>query len=439
MAMGLKEIVAAAKGRLSGRSFTRDVASTFSIQSLALCVGIANAIILARCLGPQNKGIVAMALLVPNMLVLFLSTGMNLACVYYVGSEKMDVATVSAHCVAYSLVVSVFCAVGVVPVAATGVLARLLPGLSPHLLLLSSLAIPLGLLHILFSGILQGLRHIPTLNAITFVQSVLLLSFDFVLLVWFQAGAAGAILAHLGSIIFALVMLGVCLFREGAVFVPRWSGSVLRPMVTYGLRGHIGNLLHFFNYRLDMFVVNYYLTPGDVGIYTISVRLAELLWMFPRSAAFVIFPKAAATNPQTMNTFTPRVFRLAVILSILCAAGLIVVGRPLISLFFSRAFVDAYLPMVALLPGTALLGSTKILTSDIAGRGYPQFNSISAGCALVLTVVLDFWFIPRYGVLGASVASSIAYGAVAALSMCFYAKISRRAGQTLAVTVPVAG
>jgi len=433
----LTKIIAMARSRLSGRSFTRDVASTFSIQSLALCIGIANAIILARCLGPQNKGIVAMALLVPNMLILFLSAGMNLACVYYVGSEKMDVATVSSHCVAYSLAVSVFCVVGVIPMVATGVLNRLLPGLPPGLLLLSSLVIPLGLLHILFSGILQGLRHIPTLNVITFVQSVLLVSFDFVLLVWFRAGAAGAILAHLASITLAVCVLGVCLFRQGAVFVPRWKGSVLRPMVAYGLRGHIGNLLHFFNYRLDMFVVNYYLTPGDVGIYTISVRLAELLWMFPRSAAFVIFPKAAATNPEAMNTFTPKVFRLVIGLSILCAAGLVVVGRPLISLFFSRAFVDAYLPMVALLPGTALLGSTKILTSDIAGRGYPQFHSISAGCALVLTIVLDFWFIPRHGVLGASVASSIAYGAVAALSVCFYAKISRKAGRAVVQAAPI--
>lgn len=435
--MGLTKMVASAKARLSGRSFTRDVASTFSIQSLALCVGIANAIILARCLGPQNKGIVAMALLVPNMLVLFLSTGMNLACVYYVGSEKLDVAAASAHCVAYTLAVSVFCAAGMIPIIAAGWLGRLVPGLPVHLLLLSSLAVPLGLLHILFSGILQGLRRIPTLNAVTFVQSVLLLSFDLALLVWLKAGAAGAILANLGSIAIALVALGMCLGREGAVFTPRWSGSVLRPMITYGLRGHIGNLLHFFNYRLDMFVVNYYLTPGDVGIYTISVRLAELLWMFPRSAAFVIFPKAAATTPEAMNIFTPKVFRLVTGLSILCAAGLIVGGRPLIHLFFSRAFLGAYLPMVALLPGTALLGSTKILTSDIAGRGFPQFNSISAGCALVLTVALDFWCIPRLGVIGASIASSVAYGAVAVLSMCFYAKISRKTGGTFSQSVPV--
>jgi O-antigen/teichoic acid export membrane protein len=402
-----------------------------------LCVGIVNAIILARCLGPQNKGIVAMALLVPNMLVLFLSTGMNLACVYYVGSEKMDVATVSAHCVAYTLAVSVFCAAVMIPIIAAGWLGRLLPGLPVHLLLLSSLAVPLGLLHILFSGILQGLRRIPTVNAVTFVQSVLLLSFDLVFLVWLKMGAAGAILANLGGIAVALIVFVACLSREGAAFAPRWRGVVLRPMIGYGLRGHIGNLLHFFNYRLDIFVVNYYLTPGDVGIYTISVRLAELLWMFPRSAAFVIFPKAAATNPQAMNVFTPKVFRLTAVLSILCAAGLIVAGRPLIRVFFSRAFIDAYLPMVALLPGTALLGSTKILTSDIAGRGFPQFNSISAGCAVVLTVALDLWFIPRYGILGASVASSVAYGAVAALSMCFYAKISRKADRTPGRTVPV--
>jgi hypothetical protein len=37
--------------------------------------------------------------------------------------------------------------------------------------------------------------------------------------------------------------------------------------------------------------------------------------------------------------------------------------------------------------------------------------------------------------MGASVASSVAYGAVAALSLCFYGKISRKAGQGVAQTI----
>lgn len=430
-----RETVSAAKRRGHDRSFTRDVASTFSMQFLALCLGVANAVVLARWLGPQNKGVVAMALLVPNMLVLFLSAGMNMACVYYVGSETMAVATASSHCVAYTLAISVVCAAAVAGMTATGTIRALVPGLSPRLLFLASLAVPLGLLQILFSGILQGLRRISTLNAVTLSQSVVLLFADFVLLVAFRMGPVGAVLAHLAGAVIALAALSALLFRQGAVFTPRWSGSVVRPMISYGLRGHLGNLLHFFNYRLDMFLVNYYLTPSDVGLYTISVRMAEALWMFPRSAAFVIFPKAAATHPESMNAFTPKVFRFVTVLSIAGAAVLIIGGRPLIDVFFSRAFSAAYLPMVALLPGTALMGSTKVLTSDIAGRGYPQFNSISAGCALVLTIALDFWFIPRYGIMGASVASSVAYGAVAALSLCFYGKISRKAGQGVAQTI----
>jgi len=403
------------------------VASTFSLQTFGLFIGIANAVILARCLGPQSKGILALALLVPHLLVLFLSIGIDLACVYYVGSRKMDVATVTANTVGYVLLASVFCALVVIPMIVTGLLKGLLPGVSTHLLLLSWLVIPLGLLQMSFNGILQGLRQIFAVNAITCVQIILLTIFDFVLLAGLGAGIAGAILAHIGSTTIAIFVLGAFLLREGAVFVPQWNGSVLRRMIAYGLRGHVGNLLHFFNYRLDLFLVNYFLTPADVGIYTISLRAAELLWMFPRSVAFVIFPKAAATKADAMNRFTPRVFRITIVLSLLCALGLVVTGKPLIYLLFSGAFVGAYLPMVALLPGTALLGSTKILTSDIAGRGYPQFNSISAGCALVLTIVLSLWFIPRYGVVGASLASSIAYGVVAALSVCFYTKVSRKA------------
>lgn len=89
-------------------------------------------------------------------------------------------------------------------------------------------------------------------------------------------------------------------------------------------------------------------------------------------------------------------------------------------------------PMLALLPGVVLLGGAKVLTNEITGRGYPHYNSINAGLALVLTVVLDLVLIPRYGVLGAALASSIAYSAISFTAIGFYLKASRRAREAFA-------
>jgi O-antigen/teichoic acid export membrane protein len=196
-------------------------------------------------------------------------------------------------------------------------------------------------------------------------------------------------------------------------------------------------MLQFFNYRLDIFILNFFLGPANVGIYIVSVKLAELLWYLPNAVSFVIFPKAAASSPEEMNVFTPRVFGITLALTALGALGLVLVGRPVIRFLFSSAFVGAYVPMLILLPGVVLLGGSKVLTNEIAGRGYPHYNSVNAGLSLVLTVVLDLVLIPRYSVLGAALASSIAYSAIFIAAVAFYLAVSRKSKAKAPVRISV--
>lgn len=66
-----------------------------------------------------------------------------------------------------------------------------------------------------------------------------------------------------------------------------------------------------------------------------------------------------------------------------------------------------------------------MLTSDISGRGYPQYNSIAAGLALVATVALDIVLIPSMGIIGAALASTISYSMTFVLSVVFYLLVAK--------------
>jgi O-antigen/teichoic acid export membrane protein len=130
-----------------------------------------------------------------------------------------------------------------------------------------------------------------------------------------------------------------------------------------------------------------------------------------------------------MNRFTPRVFWIVMVISTIGAIVLALFGRLAIRVVLSETFLGAYTPMLALLPGVVLLGAGKVLTNDIAGRGFPHYNSIVAGCSLVITVALDLLLIPRMGVMGAALASTVAYSSTFALAVAFYLVVSRRPGQ----------
>lgn len=415
-----------------GSPFARNVTTTFLVQVLSLLFGIATTAIIARLLGPGGKGQVALALLVPGMLSLFLGAGIGAANVYYAGSQRLPVKVLAANSIGFALLATLVGGVGVAVLAAVGLLPRLLPGVPVWLVLLAMLEFPLRVILGYLSAILQGLQRIVTVNLVNLSDYVWTMILTLVLVLGLRLGIAGAVLASAGAVLVNVAIVCVLIRREGGSLLPRLDRSVLRSTLSYGLRGYVGNVFQFFNYRLDMLLVNAFIDPASVGIYTTSVRLAELLWNLPNAVGFVIFPKAAATKADAMNRFTPRVFRLTLVLTALGALGLVVIGKPLIVLIYSSAFVSAYGPMLALLPGVVLLGGAKVLTNEIAGRGYPHYNSISTGVSLVLTVVLDLLLIPRYGVLGASLASTISYSAIFVLAIGFYRRVSRKARQVAA-------
>jgi O-antigen/teichoic acid export membrane protein len=407
-------------------TFITNVSSTFLVQVLHLFLYLATTAILARWLGPEGKGTIALALLVPGMLNIFLSGGVNVANVYFAGSRKLDVSILTENSVKFTIFSTLLGIFIVGILIATRGLSILVPGIKPWLVFIAMVGLPFSMLNSYLSAILQGRQHILMVNVINLFQSISLLTLTVLFVIGLKMGLLGALLSYLGSGLVSLTILIIVLFKEKGVFRPHWNLSGMRSILSFGLKGHIGNIFQFFNYRADTFVLNYFMGAEGVGIYSVSVGLAELLWHFPNAVGFVIFPKAAATKPEVMNVFTSRILCVTLGVTTLGAVGLVILGRSIIRLIFSLTFMDAYLPMLVLLPGVIFLGGAKVLTNEIAGRGYPQYNSITAGVAFVLTILFDLIFIPRFGIIGASLASTISYSAIFFMAIGFYFNIRRR-------------
>lgn len=395
---------------------------------LALLLHTGNTAILAHWLGPEGKGMLDVALLVPGMLGLLVTGGLGIANVYYAGSRRLTAETLIANSVATCILATLLGYMLAGMLVFSGLLSSWLVNVPLWLIGLALFSLPFNLLTSYFVTILQGQQRITAVNIIALTLGAATLLLSLVLVVISQLGLLGAVLAALAANVVYLLASWGQLGQPVRSLVPRWELSVMRATVSFGLRGHIANLFQFFNYRLDVFLVNYFLGPAEVGIYGVAVRVAELLWHLPNAASFVLFPKTAAARVEEINVFTPRVLRYTLGLTTLGAIALALVGPWLIQLVFSAAFSAAYLPMIWLLPGVVLLGGAKILINEMAGRGFPQYNALSAGIGFVATVVLDVLLIPRWGMRGAAWASSISYAMVFAVAFLLYVWVRRRAG-----------
>lgn len=429
MKLGLTQKTREAAGRfLVPGSFSRNVLTTLITQAVMLVLSVGSSAITARLLGAEGKGLVAMTTLVQGLMVLIFNLGIGVSNVQFAGSRRQGVPSLTANSMGFALAMA---AIGIPLFAGAGALGwlgRLIPRLPLPYLLFGIAGFPVVLLGVYFACILQGIQRIPQTNVANLVQGVSSLLLMVVLVLGLRWGVWGALLAILVASAVGTILKGLYLRREGARLRPSWDGPAIRRMLSFGLRGHVGNLLQFFNYRLDVFVLNFYLGPAAVGIYSVGVSLAELLWQLPQAASYVIFPKAASISAAKMNRFTPRVLLVTMGGTLAGAVGLAILGPWLIRLVFSSRFSASYAPMVALLPGVVLLGGGKVLTNDIAGRGHPEYNSLTSGVVALMTIGLTLWLIPRYGLMGAAIASSIAYGTAFLASLVIYRRVSRKTG-----------
>jgi O-antigen/teichoic acid export membrane protein len=96
-----------------------------------------------------------------------------------------------------------------------------------------------------------------------------------------------------------------------------------------------------------------------------------------------------------------------------------------VPLLYGEKFHDSITLGFILLPGVLLLGIGKILSSAVAGRGYPRYALYVSAISMPLTLALYVALIPIFDARGAAVGSSISYGGTALLTFFFFRRVTR--------------
>jgi len=402
--------------------FIRDTLITFSAQIIAVILGIAAAIVIARVLGPEGKGAYALILLVPTLLALLGNLGIGIANVYFGGSRKHEWVKLASN--------SLVSAMGLGVLLAAGFLAYLhifqpsfLRDIEPRYLALATLVLPLSLLAMYFTSILLGQGRIKEYNLVHLTQSGALLMLVLLLLLAINGGVFSTIVAWAIATLVATI-LAILLVRRTINIKWSFHRQLFRDSVKFGVKGYLGNAIQFLNYRLDMVLVAIFMNVTFVGYYSISVAMAEALWYFPGAVGTLLFARTPGMKAEDANKSTPRICRNTLFLTIIAGLLLFVLGRYIILLFFGSAFLPALKPLWILLPGVIALSIPKVLSNEMAGRGKPIVGTIAAVVSLAVNIPLNIFLIPRMGISGAALASTISYSVTAIVILVAFQKIS---------------
>ena len=386
--------------------FAGRVATMFGAQVVGAGVGVLNGILLARLLGPAGKGDYYLLVLLPATALILLQFGLPYAFNFFTARG------LTRGLIARSLLLTAtLSAIGFVGLAMIlpALQGAVLQGGSPELVWLAFLGLPLSLLATFTAAIVMGRQAVRWYAAINVVNPVLTTVLLVIVLWGLAPSVLGAIAVYLtGAAINTLLYLAAAARVSRAV--PEPAFAPLRQLVRYGLQFYPTSLAGFFSNRVDVYLIAFLITdPSEaLGYYTMAVGLAEMVYLLERSVGQVYFPHVAGSNRQDADRRVALVSRVTLLSAgvfalLLIPAALLLIGTLL------PAFGPSIPPMLVLLPGVAAMSASNVIGGYVAGIDRPGVASTVTVIAFVVNIAANLVLIPRFGILGAALASLISY------------------------------
>jgi len=414
------------------RKFVRDSASVLATQVGVTALGVATSVITARMLGPHDRGLFQLLVLLPTTLANFVKLGIPQANVYFMRRENASAADVAANSIWLALVLGG----GLAVVAYAGrdwMLAPFLREAPPATVLAVLALVPCVLLQTFFSGVLQAEQRFREFNVQQLLPAVLALLGMPVALVWLRMGLVGAIVTQTAIAIVVTIWLAARVHRT-AHFGLGWNAPLARGMLAFGGKSYLQTLASTIHFRVDQYMIAMFLDPTQVGLYAVAVNLTNLLLKVPDATGTVLYPRIAGAGDRDMHAQTSVVCRHTLFVMAVGALAYAIFGPFALRLLYGKAYVGAIRPMLLMLPGIVMISLYLLLTRNFTSRNRQQVNIVSAAAALVINVGMNAVVIPRWGIAGAAISTAVSYSVAALILLVMFV---RESGYTVADTILV--
>lgn len=396
--------------------FVRKVAETFVTRILLIGIGLITSVIVARILGPEGRGLYAVAVTIGAMGVQFGNLGLHASNTYYVAQRPSLLGLLMGN----ALVAS-FGAGGLGSIVLLGILCTWphLVQIEGTLLLLALSSIPFGLAYLLFLNLLIGVQDIRSFNRVEAGNRILTLALVVSVVFIDVKNVEMLFSSNLAALLLSLMWC----FRQlkcrysSALSI---SFSLFKTHIQYGFKAYVAALFAFIVLRVDLLIIQYMLGAEQAGYYSIAVSLADLIYLLPVVIGTLLFPKLSSMHHNSERWIYTRkvIWGIGGVMIFLCFLAA-VFSKTIICLLYGSDFLPAVPALMWLTPGIVLLSMNTIFMNFFASTGMPWITVLSPALASLINIGLNIKFLPVFGIVGASLASDIAYGVMLMASLLF--------------------
>jgi O-antigen/teichoic acid export membrane protein len=413
---------AAPAGDMNGprRRFSTHVAWTLSARVLMLAGGLLSSIIVARVLGAEGLGALAVINVTVAIALQFGCAGLPSANTYFIARDRRQLAPVWANALLFGLGAGSMLAV--LAACLTYLRPALFGSVPLQLIVIAAISIPFQLVTLMGLNVLLSIDRIGQFNLLEALSQTLLLANTVAALI--LAGAGLSLLVTLNTVASALVcalvmwLIGRALakLKDGRAF--RTDAGLLKQMARYGLKFHVAVLASLLIFRADLLIVNHFRGEAEAGSYSVASQMAMLLMMLPGVIATLIFPRVTAAQDSDGRLIMRATRYASFIMLVICLMA--APAAFLLPVLYGAEFRDVPVQLLILLPGVYLVGVESVLVQYFNSTGLPVAIPLFWLATLLLNLLLNLLFVPGFGARAAALASTVCYALIFLLVASYF-------------------
>lgn len=376
------------------------VVQSILLRVIILALQAGTGILTARALGPAGRGELAAMILWPLLVASITTLGVPSSLIYYLRNRPQERQQLMGTGFVMALILGSLAAV-----AAALVLPWWLRQYSPSVIHMAQwflITVPICSVTLAGRAVLEASDEFSASNLIQiltpFATLVALLAF----LGTHRLTSFTAALSYIAASIPTFWYMMARVRRVGLAGL-HWSASVVKVILSYGVRSYGVDLLGTLVLYVDQALVVTLLSAGAMGSYVVVLSLSRMLNVFQNSVVMVLFPKAAGRSREGVIELTGRSARISGAVTAVCGVAICIAGPLVLRILYGREYVAAAGALRILVAEAILSGATFVLAQAFMALGRPGVVTMLQGLGLSLSIPMMLWLIPKYGIYGAAI------------------------------------
>lgn len=263
----------------------------------------------------------------------------------------------------------------------------------------------------MFVAFLRGKEKMELEALVVVLGNMALTAFGFISIYFWPTPkayiTANASASFVGLLVAAFLVRG---FVSG--IVKNFKRELVLPILKSALPIAISGVAGGFLFNLDIMMLGWWRTAGDIGLYAAAQKLVGILAIFSGFVAAATFPslsRFAHSDREKMRVVATGALKIIFIIAIPLFVGGVILRRPLIVFVFGNGYITSANAFAILLFSILALHPLAILSNSLFALD-KQARAIKLALVASLTNLgLNFILIPKFGISGASAATTFSF------------------------------